>query len=81
MRIKKVVKIIAVAGVLALLAFNGYWFLWKEMREDAFQKGFQSAQIQINNAILQQLNDTGQLRINIPQEDGTMGVIILMPKQ
>jgi len=81
MQIKKIIKIIATAGVLALLAFNGYWFGWKEMKERAYKQGFRTAQVQINNLIVQQLNDTGQLRVTIPQKDGKVKTIILVPQK
>ena len=73
---------------ITLIGFIGYQFGWLKIKADIYQKGIEAGKLEINNLIIQNLIQFGQIRINIPVDvngDGQIGndeirTIILIPQ-
>ena len=66
---------IFLAGVI------GWQFGWKTLEKNIYQRGFQEGQTAINNLIMQNLIQFGALQINVPNQEGEIQAIILVPQQ
>src|SRR3990167_11431437 len=61
----RVVLAIAVISVSALV----WQFGWKQLELASYRKGFTAGQNEINNAVLNQLLQTGKIQMNIPLDE------------
>jgi len=70
MKLKKIIIIAGIIGIIALVGFNVYYFGYLQMRKSAYQKGLNDGAVNLAN----------QLRsgIRVNYEDG---VIMFVPKQ
>ena len=79
--IKKIKPIWIVSFLLVICLIVITWeFGWKKLESSIYQKGFTAGQANINNQIIQNLNIFGQIRINVPDKDGKIQTIILVPQ-
>jgi len=78
----KTILIIGGAILVSLLVgFNIYYFGYKKAVNTAYQKGVLAGQQQITNFVIGQVENTGRLRVDIAQPDGSTKTIILVPQQ
>lgn len=69
--INKIIITIVVIGVLASLGLNGYFLIWPRIVQRIYLTGVNN----VVNTIVQQVKNTGEVRIQTDQEN-----IILVPK-
>jgi hypothetical protein len=65
--------------VCVSLGINVY-FGWLRVKAIAYQQGFSEGQNVLNQTVLAQLKEGGKLTVNVPQEDGTIKSMILIPQ-
>ena len=85
MKIPKITKKHLIIGwimlTVVLVGVIAWQFGWKKIEAGIYQKGFQEGQAQINTMIMQQLQQFGGLQINIPDGEGKVKTIFLVPLQ
>ena len=67
-----------VAIILAVVVI--YQFGWLKVRGNVHQEGVAAGKAEISNLILQNLNQFGKIQLNVPDKDGKLQAIILVPQ-
>ena len=72
----RIVSLIAI--ILATIVI--YQFGWLKVRGNVYQEGVAAGKAEINNLILQNLIQFGKIQLNVPDKDGKLQTIILVPQ-
>ena len=94
LNIKQISLIVWAIGTIALVFLCSYLYLGMVVKstydrgfsdgkagiEVVFQAGIQEGIARVDKSIIQQLSNTGELKLTVPQEDGSTKTIILIEK-